>query len=122
MLTQANYEQFLNEQYFGTIIGDTYELLKGTVVKYFPLKNPEEDLVRTISGNFVLYSRKTLEIINKLTLVNTVAEFEGNGCVRLREKVVGIIFDSEKTQRLVFANNDRAQELVMSFNSEFGKE
>ncbi len=56
-------------------MGDLRELLKGTITKVFPLKNPEEDLVRTVSGNLVIYNKKTLEVRNKLAISNKMAEF-----------------------------------------------
>ena len=60
------------------------ELLKGTIVKSFPLKNEEEQLIKTISGNLLHYNKKSLEIKCKMKLVNVKGEFEGNGCVYLR--------------------------------------
>ena len=59
-LNQKDYEEYFNEEFFGVVIGDFKEMLKGTVTKNFPLKNPDEELVRTVSGNFVLYHKKTL--------------------------------------------------------------
>lgn len=41
-------------------MGDMRELLKGTVMKVFPLKSMDEEMVRTVSGNFVIYNKKTL--------------------------------------------------------------
>lgn len=108
LLKQVNYEEFLNEEFFQVIMGDLRELLKGTITKVFPLKNPEEDLVRTVSNNFVLYNKKTLEIRNKMAIANTGGEFQGQGIVMLTEKQKGIIFDSENTQVLTFTSNDRA--------------
>jgi hypothetical protein len=42
LLKQEDYDYFLNEEYFGEIIGDTTEFIKGTIAKSFPLKNPDE--------------------------------------------------------------------------------
>ena len=96
------------------IIGDLKEVLKGTIKKVFALRNTDEELVQSVSNNYVLYNKKTLEIKNKLAGVNTKAEFKGLGQVALVEKVKGIIFDSENTQIVKFETNDRAEELVMS--------
>lgn len=103
-------------------MGDLRELLKGTITKVFPLKNPEEDLVRTVSGNLVIYNKKTLEVRNKLAISNTMAEFQGKGRVLLTEKVKGIIFDSTNSETVVFANDDRAEEVMVYLSLEFGKE
>jgi len=50
----------LNEEYFQDVIGDFKEMLKGTIKKTFPLKNSEEELIRSVSDNFVLYNKKSL--------------------------------------------------------------
>lgn len=81
ILTQQDYEDFLNEEYFGEIIGETTEFLKGTIVKSFPLKNPDEDLVKTVSGNLLHYNRRTLDVKFRAKIANTTAQFEGRGCV-----------------------------------------
>jgi len=45
--------------------------LKGTIIKSFPLKDQDEELIRTASGNIVLYAKKTFDIKNKMKTVNT---------------------------------------------------
>jgi hypothetical protein len=113
LLRQQDYEYFINEEYFGEIIGETTEFLKGTIAKSFPLKNPDEDLVKTVSGNLVHYNKRTLDVKYKAKMANTTAKFEGYGCVSLKEVVKGIIFDSENVERVYFKDDNRAEELVL---------
>lgn len=68
--------------------------MKGTIIKSFPLRNPEEELVKTVSGNLVHYNKKTLEVKYRMRIANTKGHFEGNGSVTLLETLKGIIFDS----------------------------
>ena len=68
--------------------------MKGTIVKCFPLRHPEEELIKTVCGNLVHYNKKTLEIKYRMRITNTKGTFEGNGCVTLKEQIKGIIFDS----------------------------
>jgi hypothetical protein len=42
--------------------------------------------------------------------------------VLLTEKVKGIIFDSTNSETVVFANDDRAEEVMVYLSLEFGKE
>lgn len=104
------------------MIGDLKELLKGTITKVFPLKNPEEDLVRTASGNLVIYNKKTLEVRNKLAIESTMAEFRGQGRVELTEKIKGIIFDSTNSETVVFGSEDRAEEVMIYLTMELGQQ
>jgi hypothetical protein len=73
------------------------------------LKNPDEELVKTVSGNLVHYNKKSLEIKLKAKMANTTAAFEGFGCVLLTEVVKGIIFDSQHEERVYFKDNNRAE-------------
>lgn len=73
----------MNEEYFGFIIGDFRELLKGAIKKSFFLKNTDEELIRTVSDNFVLYHKKSLEIKQCLNASNTKASYIGKGKVQL---------------------------------------
>lgn len=70
-----------------------------------------------MSGNLIYYDKNTLEIINKFKVANTTAEFEGQGCVNLKEFVKGIIFDSENKQKIYFKDDNRAEELVLYLES-----
>lgn len=108
LLKQAHFEEYFNEEFFHAVMGDTRELLKGTVRKVFPLKTLDEEMVSTVSGNLVVYNKKTLEVKNKLAMERTMGEFIGQGRVVLTEKVKGIIFDSENKQTVVFGSDDRA--------------
>lgn len=51
--------------------------------------------------------------------VNTTAEFQGYGCVALKEIVKGIIFDSDNVQKVSFKDDNRAEELVLYLSGEF---
>jgi hypothetical protein len=97
-------------------------MLKGTIKKQFLLKNNDEELVKSVSDNLVLYNKKTLEVKNQMRIANTKGEFGGNGQVLLLETVKGIIVDSENTQTIIFSSDDRAEELILSLQEEFGLE
>lgn len=58
-------------------------MLKGAIKKVFFLKSKEEELVRTVSDNLVLYNKKSLEVKKSLRASNTKASFLGAGMVEL---------------------------------------
>ena len=55
-----------------------------------------------------------------MRVCNTKAHFIGKGMVEMIENRKGIIFDSEEKLIVTFENNDRAEELVMSLEAEYG--
>ena len=59
-------------------------MLKGAIKKVFFLKSKEEELVRTVSDNLVLYNKKSLEVKKSLRAPNTKASFLGSGTVELK--------------------------------------
>ena len=102
--------------YFQLITGDPTELLRGTLSKSFQLKNKEEELINTISGNLVLYNRVKIEFKEKFVVKNLSAQIVGDGVVQFDEVLKGIIFDSSKTVRITFKDEDRAEELICFLN------
>jgi hypothetical protein len=53
-------------------------------------------------------------------VINTTAEFDGQGCVNLDEFVKGIIFDSHNKQKIYFKDDNRAEELVLYMQTSIG--
>lgn len=86
------------------------------------MKNPDEELVKTVSGNLLHYNKKNLDIKYKMKTANTTAEFEGNGRVKLKEIQKGIIFDSEHSEHIFFKDDNRAEEIVLYLSGEFGSD
>lgn len=95
-------------------MGVSTEFLKGSVVKLFPLREGEEQLVHTVSGNLLHHNKKTNEIKFTFKMRSTTAVFLGEGVVELTEKVKGIIFDSTNTNKVQFADDLRAEELMVA--------
>ena len=54
-LTDRNFEQFLDMPHLELLIGKPSNLLKGMINKIFTLKNKDDELVNTISGNLVIF-------------------------------------------------------------------
>ena len=58
--------------HFQLITGDPVELLRGTLSKSFQLKNKDEELINTISGNLVLYNKIKIEFKDKFVVKNSM--------------------------------------------------
>ena len=102
--------------HFQLITGDPVELLRGTLSKSFQLKNKDEELINTISGNLVLYNKIKIEFKDKFVVKNLSAQIIGDGIVQFDEVVKGIIFDSNKSARITLKDEDRAEELICFLN------
>lgn len=102
--------------HFELLTGDPVELLRGTLSKSFQLKNKEEELINTISGNLVWYNKLKVEFKDKFVIKNLSAQIVGDGVVQFDEIIKGIFFDNNRTVRLAFKDEDRAEELICYLN------
>ena len=95
--------------HFELLTGDPLDLLKGTLSKSFQLKNKNEELINTISGNLVLYNKNTVEFKDKFIVKNLSAQIVGDGVIQFDEVIKGFIFDDHKTVRINFKDEDGAE-------------
>ena len=105
-------------EHFQLLTGDPVELLRGTLSKSFQLKNKDEELINTISGNLVVYKKSKVEFKEKFVVKNLSAQIIGEGVVQFDEVIKGIFFDSNKTVRVAFRDQDRAEELICFLNEQ----
>ena len=114
--SDRDFQTFIQMAHFQLITGDPVELLRGTLSKSFQLKNKDEELINTISGNLVLYNKIKIEFKDKFVVKNLSAQIIGDGIVQFDEVVKGIIFDSNKSARITLKDEDRAEELICFLN------
>lgn len=60
--------------------------------KSFLLKNKDEELINTVSGNLVHFNTATSEYKEKFNVKNLSATIIGDGVVQFDEVIPGIIF------------------------------
>ena len=87
-------------QHLELLTGKSTDLLKGMVNKVFTLKNKEQELITTISGNLVLYNPAQADYTEKFSIKNIEAQIVAEGVVQIDERIPGIIFDSNRTVRI----------------------
>lgn len=81
-------------------MGNIRDTLKGATNKSFPMENPSEELIHSISGNLVLFSREHDLCKDKYEIKNLNAKIIGAGFVEFDELLKGVIFDDNRTIRL----------------------
>ena len=77
--------------------------------KSFNLKKKDEELINTISGNLVIFNRQKVEYLDKFCVKNIQAQIIAEGLVQVDELIPGIIFNSQRTVRIEFRDEDRAE-------------
>ena len=63
-----------------------------------------------------MYNPSQAEYADKFSIKNIEAQIVAEGVVQIDERIPGIIFDSNKTVRLEFSDEDRAEELICFLN------
>lgn len=102
--------------HFEIVTGKSTDLLKGMINKSFQLKEKNEELINTISGNLVHFSRNSSECQEKFVVKNLVANIVAEAVIQFDEILPGIIFSNSRTVRLYFKDQDRAEELICLLN------
>lgn len=102
--------------HFEIVVGKSTDLLKGMVNKSFQLRDKNEELINTISGNLVHFNRESSEYKDKFIIKNLIANIVANGVIQFDEILPGIIFSNNRTVRLNFRDQDRAEELICLLN------
>jgi hypothetical protein len=114
--TSRHFESYLELVFFDRVVGNIRDMLKGATNKVFPMENPNDELIHSISGNLVLFSRDHDHCKDKYQIKNVNAKIVGAGFVEFDELLKGFIFDDSRTVRLRLRDEDRAEELICYLN------
>ena len=60
----------------------------------------------------MIYNHSKIEYEDKFNVKNIQVQILGEGVIQVDEKIPGIIFDSNRTVRIEFKDEDRAEELI----------
>lgn len=77
-----DFEYFVEMPHFEVVTGKSSDLLKGMVNKSFQLRQKNEELINTISGNLVHFSRHNSEYKDKFIIKNLMANIVAEGVIQ----------------------------------------
>lgn len=83
-----------------SLTGKPTDLLKGMVNKIFFLRNKEQELINTISGNLVVYNTVQVDYSEKFCVKNIEVQIVAEGVVQIDERIPGFFLDSNRTVRI----------------------